>query len=320
MLQRLAEQTVNCLLPSGNYLHGKRHGHGVMTLKDDTVLEGDWEHDELSGFPAAAKRRLRRRPKTPPQVKKRVSPRIKRLKALGGKGRGKKSTSSATQISSVKERRIESGEEPSEIPTSEGEDIVAGSETWSTQAVVGLATDKEDEDGEKRRKKEEELKHQAARRALNRAVQLAGEELVRHPIVAEKSARFLRAQLRVFAGPADSSGINPPLSTGKAYSPTEQKLEAAIRAINRTLNTQVLAKLNAERALEKMKSPKKERPRPSKFPHLSQRAWWSMDRLTYAREEVPSILSRIKLHLEKAHRTASGYGSAKVSQFKMKST
>eukprot|EP00161_Ancyromonas_sigmoides_P001806 TRINITY_DN1158_c0_g1_i10.p1 TRINITY_DN1158_c0_g1~~TRINITY_DN1158_c0_g1_i10.p1 ORF type:complete len:814 (-),score=-17.16 TRINITY_DN1158_c0_g1_i10:19-2460(-) len=257
----------------------------------------------LSGFPATATTRLRRRPTSPPKRKKRVSPRIKRLKALGGKGRGKAPSS---QISSVKEITESGVEEPSEIPTSEGEDIVA-SEAWSTQAVVGLATDNTEEDEEKTGNKEE-MKHLASRAALNRSVQLAGEELVKHPIAAEKSARWLRAQLRVFAGPADSSGINHPLSTGKAYSPTQQKTEAVIRAINRTVNTQVFAKLRAEQAAGK-KGPKNERPLPLVFPHLSQRAWWNFDLLTYARDEVPSILSRMKLHVEKAHRTASGYGS-----------
>ena len=142
-------------------------------------------------------------------------------------------------------------------------------------------------------------------------MQLTGEDVAEYPaeypVVLGKSARWLRAHLRAFAGPPDRSGeINPPMRTGRERSPKEQKVEAAIRAINRSLNAQVLAKLKAERLQDKI--PAGERPLRTRFPHLSQRAHWSRDLLEYAHGEVAEIASRMKLHLEREHRAGSGYG------------
>jgi hypothetical protein len=141
-----------------------------------------------------------------------------------------------------------------------------------------------------------------AQARLHKAVQEAGETMLFHPIVANRSSRWLRQALEKVAGEPGPEDISARYQVARAVPEQKKKLEACIRALNRLLNKRILAVITSSlrdtKGAGNGNQPSK--PKPQIFPHLSQRSYWTTELLDLGTKLVPTVVREISLGIEKA--------------------
>jgi hypothetical protein len=142
----------------------------------------------------------------------------------------------------------------------------------------------------------------AEQRALNKAVQQAAEEMALHPVVADRSSRWLRQTMEALAGPPGADDISAPYEVRRAVPEGAKKAEALIRALNRLVNRtmlRIVTEANRSQTSTRAKRDAAVNPKRDIFPHLSQRNYWTADLLQLAQGLVPRFKRDLLLGIER---------------------
>jgi hypothetical protein len=157
----------------------------------------------------------------------------------------------------------------------------------------------------------------AEQRALNKAVQQAAEEMALHPVVADRSSRWLRQTMEALAGPPGPDDISAPYEVRRAVPEGAKKAEALIRALNRLVNRTMLRIVTEANRSQTSTRAKRDaapavvnanmnaivnvivNPKRVIFPHLSQRNYWTADLLQLAQGLVPRFKRDLLLGIER---------------------